>query len=208
MAEDVKKKANPFNIIGDLGKKEEKKYIEEIENEERKKKFGDKITDKIDDISEKRHLRKEMKSKEDFEAIKREANADTSTNYVYMLVSPLIGFTVSPALYLLVLDINDDQLEVIKLALIGNAIGLILTVGLLLVAFRDGIRKSIMSVYRHFFTKKELSDLEKKNISEKNTSLKAEVVQLKLDNKQLTEDLYEYNIEKEIKKREKEKTTI
>ena len=120
-----------------------------------------------------------MKSKKDFEEIKREANADTSANYLYMMVSPLIGFTVSPALYLLVLDISDDQLEVIKLALIGNAIGLVLTVGLLLVAFRDGIKKSIMSVYRHFFTKKELSDLEIQNIKDKNNTLVLEVKELK-----------------------------
>ncbi len=165
------------------------------------KKIGDKITDKIDNISEKRHLKKDMQSKTDFSKIKEEANADTSANYLYMMFAPLIGFTVSPALYLLALDINEDQLEVIKLALIGNAIGLVLTVLLLLVAFRDGIRKSIMSVYRHFFTKKELSDLEATHIKSEIEKLKVENAEQKLELAELAKYKLEEAVQAEIKKR-------
>lgn len=193
-------KTNPFNKIKDLAL-EDKKELKEKDNTTVSEVIQHKLEKKAVDLKE----RNTMKNQDEFIQIQEEISLSTNTNYIFLLFAPIIGFLTGPAMFLLALDINDEQFRIMKIALIGNAIGLVLTVIMVLIAFRDGIRKTVLGVYRHFFTQKEISDYEGAHIIEARDAALARNKELEEEVKQLNKDLYEYNLEKEIKKRELKK---
>jgi len=165
------------------------------------KNLGEKAQEMVQKKADKMKEKQDMKGQTDFDNIKEEVNASTSANNWYMMFAPVIGFIIQPAIILLALDIKEEQLQIIKVTLIGSAIGLVLTILLVMISFKDGINKSVLSVYRHFFTKKEVSDVKVKHIIQENERLKVELENAKNDKDELYQFRLKEAVEVEIKKR-------
>lgn len=191
---------NPFNDIIEKGKEEQNVPDSKSLIEKRQERLEEKA-ENLKEISS-------IKRQAEFNEVKEEVDVSTNSNLFFLIFSPIVGFITGPALLLFVIDIAEEQLRIIRITLIGNAIGLILTVIMVLLVFKDGIRKSVLSVYRHFFTKKEVDDLRQEHIVEQKTALETENKDLKEKVSKLEKDLYEYNIEKELEKRGYKKNSI
>jgi hypothetical protein len=165
------------------------------------KNLGKKAHEIVQKKADKMKEKQDIKGQNDFDDIKEEVNSSTSANNWYMMFAPVIGFIIQPAIILLALDIKEEQLQIIKVTLIGSAIGLVLTIFLVMISFKDGINKSVLSVYRHFFTKKEVSDVKVKHIIQENERLKIELENTKTDKEELYQFRLKEAVEQEIKKR-------
>jgi uncharacterized protein YacL len=195
-------KKSPFiNIMKNNKEVEEEVTTDNEKTKNLKEKTSDFLSKKAQNIKEVSKIEKD----EDYKEVKEEVKTSTHSNVIFLLLGPIIGFVTGPALFLFAIDIEEEQFAIMKIALLGNAIGLFLTMIIAYTVFKDGIRKTTLSVFRHFFTKGKISDIKHEQLVEKNEELKIKNEELTSEVKRLNEDLYEYNIEKEIKKRANKK---
>jgi len=206
MEQNNKRKLNPFNNI-----------IENVNNsEEEKETIKKKGLGLIGNIQEKGQSLLESKANKlkeqvgfarqnEYQDLNNEILKSTSANNWYILLSPISGLIGGPLMLILNVGLDQEQLSMIKSVFIGSGIGALVGGILAIISQRDAIKKAFTTTYRHFKTKTEVDDIKREHVTEKNEDLIKENDELKTKKEQLEKDLYEYNIQKEIKKREKEK---
>ena len=206
MEQNNKRKLNPFNNI-----------IENVNNSgEEKETIKKKGLGLIGNIQEKGQSLLESKANKlkeqvgfarqnEYQDLNNEILKSTSANNWYILLSPISGLIGGPLMLILNVGLDQEQLSMIKSVFIGSGIGALVGGILAIISQRDAIKKAFTTTYRHFKTKTEVDDIKREHVTEKNEDLIKENDELKTKKEQLEKDLYEYNIQKEIKKREKEK---